>query len=319
MKKVVTLIFCILSYISYVNAQNYNEYLSLARRYLTNGDIEKAQNAYSIYCTLSNSRSISFEKQLAEMSATIGIIIAGSDFIENTVDLNIRMIYVEGGKFLMGGTDEQIGDARQTEFPTREITLKSFYIGECEITQGQWEKVMGVTAQEKGCREGDGLGINYPMYGLSWDDANSFCEKLSELTGKKYTLPTEAQWEYAARGGQKADGTIYCGSDKINEVAWVYRNSDGMTQPVKSKKPNSIGLYDMSGNVEEWCLDWYNEYDTNDTNNPIGPLTGQKKVLRGGGCFSDPAGCRVSRRNGYNPQTRWADGGRFGLRVVVNL
>lgn len=226
----------------------------------------------------------------------------------------IEMIYVEGGSFSMGATTEQVDEADSDEYPVRKVTLDSFYISECLITQSQWEKVMGTEIFDSYDFK-YGKGDDYPIYYVSWEDAQEFCEKLSELTGKKYTLPTEAQWEYAARGGNKSKGYKYSGSNNIDDVAWHSGNSDSETHSVKTKLPNELGLYDMSGNLWEWCQDWYvSKYDESDTNNPEGPTTGPNRVLRGGSWYVNAQSCRIANR-GHNPPS--ASAAYYGFRVVL--
>lgn len=159
-----------------------------------------------------------------------------------------------------------------------------------------------------------GVGPDYPMYYVSWEEAQAFCQELSRKTGKTYTLPTEAQWEYAARGGKKSEGTKYSGSWSIDAVAWYDGNSGSSTHPVGTKRPNALGLYDMSGNVWEWCQDWYGDYRTYDTQNPTGASSGSSRVLRGGGWFGIAGHCRVSYRYYRNPSDR---GNNYGFRLVL--
>lgn len=300
--------------LSATNAQNYDEYLSIARRHLAEGNIENAQKAYSVYRTLSDSRDLSFEEQLGRKSNTP----QPQDFVETTLGLNMKMVYVEGGEFLMGATSEQGSDVLDREKPVRRVRLDSYYIGECEVTQEQWEKVMGTSIQQQASKAGTsgfrGIGPDYPMYYVSWDEAQAFCQELSRMTGRTYCLPTEAQWEYAARGGKKADGTKYSGSWSIDNVAWYSDNSSSSTHPVKKKLVNGLGLYDMSGNVCEWCSDWYDFYNANDTNNPTGPSSGSVRVLRGGSWSYDACRCRVSYRHNLSPGGRLSN---CGFRVVV--
>ena len=244
---------------------------------------------------------------------------AGQDFVETTVGLNMKMVYVEGGDFLMGATSEQELDGASNEQVIRRVRLDSYYIGECEVTQEQWTKVMGTSIQQQRYKASSPilleLGPDYPMYYVSWDEAMAFCQELSRMTGRTYCLPTEAQWEYAARGGKKPDGTKYSGSRSIDAVAWYDDGNSSGSHPVKNKRANGLGLYDMSGNVWEWCLDWYGDtYNVNDTNNPTGPSTGSYRVLRGGGWNNGASACRVSTRGGSSPGRRGADG---GFRVVV--
>lgn len=239
-----------------------------------------------------------------------------SEFIENTSGLNMKMIYVEGGDFLMGATEEQGSDAGYDEKPVRLVTLDSYYIGECEITQEQWTDIMGTTVSYYG-PSNVGWGNDYPMYNVTWENAKDFCRELSRLTGRKYCLPTEAQWEYAARGGKKADGCKYSGSGSVDAVAWYDGNSGSVVWHVKTRQPNGLGLYDMSGNVAEWCEDWYaSSYDANDTNNPKGPSSGNGRVLRGGNASPSckARSCRVSSRDYLFPDGRT---NFIGFRVVL--
>lgn len=227
---------------------------------------------------------------------------------EAVTALEAAMVYVDGGTFMMGATSEQGDDYDSDERPVHNVTLDGFYIGKYEVTQGQWKAVMG-TALSDTIMENDwplyGVGDDYPMYYVSWNDATAFCGKLSELTGKTYRLPTEAEWEYAARGGQQADGTKYAGSNGIDEVAWYGdKENEGTSHPVGQKSPNALGLYDMSGNVWEWCSDWYRKqyYSGSPTVNPLGPSGGDRmlpyRVFRGGGWNYYAKGCRVSNRSG---------------------
>ncbi|MDE5788386.1 MAG: formylglycine-generating enzyme family protein [Bacteroidaceae bacterium] len=242
------------------------------------------------------------------------------DFVETVADLSMKMVYVEGGDFLMGATSEQRFDAESDEQVVRRVKLDAYYIGECEVTQEQWTKVMGTSVLQQRDKKGvalpfAGVGSDYPVYYVTWEEATEFCRELSRMTGRTYCLPTEAQWEYAARGGKNADDTRYSGGWAIDSVAWHTFNSDSSTHPVKSKQANGLGVYDMSGNVWEWCSDWYcDNYDASDTNNPTGPLTGSRRVFRGGSWDYCANLCRVSLR-GYNePGSRYYD---LGFRVVL--
>ncbi len=187
------------------------------------------------------------------------------------------------------------------------------------MTQGLWEKVMGTTIHEQFIKDGYnsstyGVGSDYPMYYVNWEEAQEFCKKLSQLTGKTYVLPTEAQWEYAARGGVKSRGYKYSGSNTIGNVAWYSDNNSRSTHPVATKQPNELGLYDMSGNVWEWCSDWKDYYSSESQSNPTGPSTGVYRVLRGGSWINDAGNCRVSSRYDNYPSRR---GINFGFRVVL--
>ena len=236
-------------------------------------------------------------QQTAQVSTTS----SKENYIERTKKgLNMKMIYVEGGTFSMGSTD---GDS--DERPVHSVTLDSYYIAETEVTQAQWRAVMGTDPSNY-------KGDNRPVDNVSWDDAMEFCKKLSELTGKKYTLPTEAQWEYAARGGNKSKHYTYSGSNNIGDVAWYSNNSD-QTLAVKSKQPNELGLYDMSGNVWEWCLDWYGSYSSSSQTNPTGPESVSFRVLRGGSWYGGASYCRVADRSFNDPSRRF---NFYGFRVV---
>ena len=224
------------------------------------------------------------------------------DFVENAMGLNLQMVYVRGGSFEMGATPEQGNDAYADEYPVHTVTLDDFYIGRFEVTQWQWMLLMGAEfarlVAEDTSNTFEGVGADYPTYYVSWERAALFCERLSAATGRTYRLPTEAEWEYAARGGRHHDGTKYSGDNNSWDVAWRRLNSEGTAHPVGQKKPNGLGLYDMSGNVWEWCSDWYDPkyYSVSPSHNPKGPETGSFRVKRGGSWRFKQNSCRVSRR-----------------------
>jgi len=207
------------------------------------------------------------------------------------------MIKVEGGTFTMGATSEQISDAGSHEKPTHSVTLSSYYIGETEVTQELWQAVMGSNPSTR-------QGTKLPVHDVSWNDCQTFITNLNSLTGRTFRLPTEAEWEYAARGGNKSKGYKYAGSNTIGAVAWYDVNSYDLgssspywgPQNVCGKTANELGLYDMSGNVWEWCQDWYGDYSSSSQTNPTGPSTGSLRVRRGGGWNSEAWRCRVSYR-----------------------
>ncbi|MCH5174106.1 MAG: formylglycine-generating enzyme family protein, partial [Bacteroidales bacterium] len=242
----------------------------------------------------------------------------GNDFVETVNGIDLEMVYVAGGTFAMGATPEQGTDYASNERPVHNVTLSSYYIGRFEVTQGQWAKVMGTSIQQQaskaGCSSYYGIGPDYPMYYVSWEEAQAFCQELSRMTGRTYCLPTEAQWEYAARGGNKSKGYKYSGSNNIDEVAWYSNNSHVTSHPVGTKMPNELGLYDMSGNVCEWCSDWYGGYSSSDANNPAGPSTGSDRVHRGDSWYFNSLDCRVSSRSRTPPGFRSFD---LGFRVVL--
>ncbi|MBP3763442.1 MAG: SUMF1/EgtB/PvdO family nonheme iron enzyme [Bacteroidales bacterium] len=225
--------------------------------------------------------------------------------------VSFDMVLVKAGTFTMGaleGDEEADGDeTRHTVTLTRD-----YYIGATEVTQELYAAVMG--SNPSGFTEGE----NLPVETVSHNDAVAFCGKLSEMTGKTFALPTEAQWEYAARGGHKAPATatLYAGGDDIEAVAWYGGNSDSKTHAVGTKAPNALGLYDMSGNVWEWCADWYGDYSADAVTDPAGPSTGSNRVLRGGSWFNSARICRASFRDYYYPINRSYI---LGFRVVLVL
>lgn len=211
--------------------------------------------------------------------------------------VSFKMIYVKGGTFTMGATSEQAG-AFSSEYPTHSVTLSDYYIGETEVTQELWTAVMGSNPSNF---TGN---MQRPVEMVSWYDCQTFITKLNELTGETFRLPTEAQWEYAARGGNQAQGRLYSGSNMIDDVAWYTSNSSSTTHPVKTKVPNELGIYDMSGNVMEWCSDWYGSYPSAAQTDPAGPSTGSYRVNRGGSWNYGATFCRVAYRNSFVPSNR---------------
>ncbi|MBR5634374.1 MAG: formylglycine-generating enzyme family protein [Prevotella sp.] len=218
------------------------------------------------------------------------------------------MIAVDGGTFTMGATSEQGNDAYDNEKPAHKVTVSSFAIGQTEVTQELWQAVMGSNPSYF-------KGAKRPVEDVSWNDCQTFIAKLNQLTGKKFRLPTEAEWEYAARGGKNSKGYKYAGSNTIGEVAW-YDGNSGETHEVAKKKPNELGLYDMSGNVWEWCQDWYGSsyYSNSPQTNPTGPSSGSNRVDRGGSWDDSAGNCRVSYRYADYPD----DGDDYiGLRLAL--
>ena len=222
------------------------------------------------------------------------------------------MVYVEGGTFTMGATTEQTTEAYSEESPTHKVTLSDYYIGETEVTQALWYAVMGTNPSYF-------TGDNKPVENVSYTDCIEFIDKLNEmfsgrLNGMKFALPTEAQWEFAARGGNKSRGYKYSGSNYIGDVAWYEDNSGYKTHPVAQKQPNELGLYDMSGNVGEYCRDWYGSYSFSTQINPMGPTSGSNRVYRGG-CWNFIARyCRVSNRSYDSPSIRHYN---LGFRLAL--
>ena len=219
----------------------------------------------------------------------------------------IEMIHVLGGSFMMGCTPEQ-SDCSDNEYPEHEVTLSDFYIGKYPVTQGQWKAVMG---ENPSILKGDDL----PVENVSWNQAQEFIKKLNQNTGKNYRLPTEAEWEYAARGGSQSRGYKYSGGNDIGEVAWYEGNSGDKTHPVGTKKANELGIYDMNGNVFEWVNDRYESYNVSWNSNPEGAASGSSRVLRGG-CYGIIAKVmRISYRISFNPGMRL---GILGFRLALS-
>ncbi len=226
--------------------------------------------------------------------------------------VTFKMVKVEGGTFTMGATKEQGKNAYDEERPAHQVTLSDYYIGQTEVTQELWTAVMGSNPSEF-------KGDNLPVTDVSWVDCQAFIEKLNrllsnELGGKRFALPTESQWEFAARGGNKSKGYKYAGSNNLDDVAWFWDNRGEQTHPVAQKQPNELGLYDMSGNVWEWCKDWYGRYSRNAQTNPQGPASGTNRVYRGGSWLNSAEYCRVSNRNFNKQNNRQSD---LGFRLCL--
>ena len=213
-----------------------------------------------------------------------------------------NMVYVSGGTFIMGG------DESSDQTPTHSVTLSSYYICKYEVTQALWRAVMGSNPSKF-------KGDNLPVEQVSWNDCQTFINRLNSYTGRNFRLPTEAEWEFAARGGNYSRHYKYSGSNYINDVAWYGDNSGDRTHPVGTKQANELGLYDMSGNVWEWCSDWYGSYSSYSQTDPIGPNNGSNRMDRGG-CWGNFAKrCRPAYRSYGTPGYR--DHGR-GLRLVLS-
>ena len=242
------------------------------------------------------------QNRVDEINATIPIYVNGVTF---------DMKYVEGGTFKMGSNGSE---AWSDEKPVHDVTVNSFYMGELEVTQGLWKAVMKTELKE--WKAEYGKGDDYPAYAVSWDECQTFIKKLNELTGKNFRLPTEAEWEYAARGGKKNQNYKYAGSNVVGEVAHYKENSNKTCNWKRVFGRNELYLYNMSGNVHEWCSDWYGKdyYKNSPSKNPKGPSSGEERVLRGGSYYSDARKCRVSYRNNNYPDKK--DSG-YGFRLVL--
>ena len=222
--------------------------------------------------------------------------------------VSFDMVKVEGGTFSMGATGNLADEAYSDEFPVHQVTLSSYYMGKTEVTQELWQAVMGNNP-------GVIPGVTLPVNQVSWDDCQQFIAALNALTGKQFRLPTEAEWEFAARGGVKGHDYVYAGSDDIASVAWYKDNAvSSFSMEVGIKAPNELGLYDMSGNVFEWCDSYWGEYPSDAQTNPQGPSSGTYRVYRGGCWYLEPIYCRVSCRTAGTPDT---SSSLLGLRLAL--
>ena len=246
---------------------------------------------------------------------------AGTDrtFTVPNSNVSFKMVFVKGGSMYLGCTSGS-GSCYGDESPSHNVTLTDYYMGETEVTQALWKAVMGYNNNPSNWK-----GDQLPVEMVSWTDCQEFVSRLNSLLssqlpqGYRFALPSEAQWEYAARGGQKSSGGMYAGSSNVDFVGWYDDNSGKCTHPVKQKAPNDLGLYDMSGNVWEWCEDWYSSTFYSDNRNwtdPVNTYAGSYRVFRGGSWKYDASICRVAYRyNDFSPGSRENDGG-FRLSLV---
>ena len=227
----------------------------------------------------------------------------------NVDGVSFTMKAVQGGTFTMGSSDDDAG-ALAGEKPAHSVTVSSFWIGQTEVTQALWQAVMGKNPSNF-------KGNTLPVEMVSWDDCQDFIKELNTKTGKKFRLPTEAEWEYAARGGNKSKGYKYSGGNDLGKVAWYIDNSSSKTHDVGTKAANELGIYDMSGNVWEWCSDRYSDsyYSSSPASNPQGPNTGSYRVGRGGSWALYVGNCRVANRYSFGPDRR---SDAIGLRLVLS-
>ncbi len=269
------------------------------------GDVGKNLNA-------GNNKQITWNV-LADIEKLTGSSIVFEVRARTTSDLDIEMVFVKGGTFTMGSNDGQ-----SNEKPIHQVTLSDFNIGKYEVTQAQWKAVMGSNPSFfKDCD-------NCPVEQVSWNNVQYFIKILNQKTGKTYRLPTEAEWEYAAHGGasvtpgggqaSSATATKYVGSNNIDKIAWYASNSGSKTHIVGKRKPNELGVYDMSGNVWEWCSDRYDTYGISSQTNPTGSSSGSYQIARGGSWNSKPQYCRLSYRSIITPDDRIND---LGFRLVL--
>lgn len=318
-------LFGILLASSVVHAQyTASDYLNWTNQHLDRGDCDEARETYALYKEKVPQGNAEVERRIAECGSF-------KDRFFNINGVLFKMVFVEGGAFTMGCTSEQWGDCLDSEKPAHQVTVGDFFIGETEVTQALWLAVMGNTVADQRNIAApqfnvapsliplSGVGSNYPMYFVSWDDCQIFILKLNNMLngelpdGFRFALPTEAQWEYAARGGNKSMGYKYAGSNNIGDVAWYADNSGIENHPVKEKKANELGLYDMTGNVFEWCADRGEEFSRFSQNDP-NSSSSMGRVWRCGSHNSKARYSRVSSRY-INPSDR--RGSNVGFRLAL--
>ena len=244
-----------------------------------------------------------------EAKKSVSVLVDGKDLVFDVEEVKFKMKHVSPGTFIMGEYQENV--------IAHKVTLsEDFWIGETPVTQELWETVMGANPSHVDLRMNEA-----PVGNVTWNDCQVFLHKLSELTGQEFCLPTEAKWEFAARGGTHSIGYIYSGSDDIDEVAWYWGNCDKKVHAVKTKKPNELGLYDMSGSVWEWCWDWAADYDANDNLDPMGPnftnlvdSVFKSRIIRGGCMENDSPACASTARSKLHPSLKQPI---VGLRLAL--
>lgn len=281
--------------------------LALLLAFSINGNAQRNNNNSSV-AKVKPKHTTTSKTNMPNNSPTIGTSTYTPDVKTFTVNgVSFQMVEVRGGTFRMGATSEQVNDAKSDEKPVHQVTLNSYYIGKYEVTKELWLTVMYNSSTSKGSRK--------PVERVSWNDCQTFISKLNALTGKHFRLPTEAEWEFAARGGVKSMGYKYSGSNTSGDVAWFLDNSGADTHDVGTKSPNELGIYDMSGNVWEWCQDWYGNYSSSSQTNPTGPSNGKCRIYRGGSWGYNAVDCRSALRESDAPNESFMG---IGLRLVLS-
>lgn len=277
--------------------------ITVIYNYLLNGNLEFPESSYDVnkdgYITSVDITEIYNALLNGMPNSTTEYTVNGVTFV---------MVNVKGGTFTMGNPNYQSDEDYYDEGPVHQVTVSSFSIGQTEVTQELWYAVMGWNYS------GHGGNLQYPVEYVNYEMCQNFIAKLNEMTGLNFRLPTEAEWEFAARGGNKSQGYLYSGSNNIDDVAWYKNNSGNETHVVATKAPNELGIYDMSGNVWEWCSDWYADYSAGAQVNPTGPETGGEKVMRGGSWYGKDKKCRISER--FKASTLFGDDD-IGLRLAM--
>ncbi len=279
-----------------------------------------SQKTYYVRAYAVNSAGVSYGEEKSFVTLTNDIEEDDDDEEEDTAEplavtvngVTFSMVLVEGGIFEMGAQSEDPNapnydsEAWDREGPVHLVTLSNYYIGETEVTQELWQAVMGYNP-------GHFVGEQKPVEQVTWYDCKTFINKLNQLTGMKFRFPTEAEWEFAAKGGNESQGFYYSGSDNIDDVAW-YSAEGKKTRDVKTKLPNELGIYDMCGNVMEWCGDLFGDYNSNHQTDPTGPASGTDYIVRGGCCLSNATYCRMTVRSFFN-----AGGASYGIGFRLAL
>jgi formylglycine-generating enzyme required for sulfatase activity len=303
LKSIILSVILVCSCASQIQAQDRDVIRQKVELRISTGECEKARENYKIFKELYGSDS-ELERKLANCGQS-------TTTNSNTPRKSYEpeMVFVQGGTFTMGCTSEQGGDCEDDEKPTHQVTLNSYYIGKYEVTQKQWQEVMGTNPSYF-------KGDNLPVENVSWNDVQEFIRKLNAQTGKNYRLPTEAEWEFACRGGARSAHYKYAGSNNIDDVVWYKDNSNSKTHAVGTKQANELGIYDMSGNVREWCSDWYGAYSSSPQTNPKGVASGSYRVRRGGNWYDNAQDVRVTYRTCTTPDSRSLI---CGFRLALNI
>lgn len=230
--------------------------------------------------------------------------------VELLKSIEDKMVKVDGGNFTMGCVIVQDTECYAQEKPRHIVTLNTYYIDKFDITQKEWKAVMGTSPAAKYCAD-------CPVVNVTWFEAQEFINKLNQMSNKNYRLPTEAEWEYAAKGGNKSHGYKYAGGNEARTVAWYDSTISKTVHPVGQMAPNELGLFDMSGDVWQWCSDWFNDkyYSTSPSSNPTGPARGTTRCVRGGSWWGPMRDCRVANRDQFPPESKDDD---VGFRIVRN-
>lgn len=287
------------------------DYLDWTKKHLDNGNCDDAEETYALYKEKVPQGNVEVEQRIAECrtpAQTTGN--NKTDLTFKVGDVTFKMVFVKGGTFQMGSYS-----GANDEKPLHSVTVSDFYLGEFEVTQALWQEVMGTSVYQQRDKcdarlSFRGVGADYPMCFVSYTEAEVFCGRLNQRlhsqlpVGYSFALPTEAEWEYAARGGDKSKAYTYSGGNCLSDVGWYTDNSGGYKHAVGLKRANELGLYDMSGNVFEWCADWYGNYSSSSQMDPRGPCSGYERVFRSGSWGFNASCSEVTSRGATDPGNR---------------